>query len=83
MQKTGMAILLLFISLNSISQNNSPLTVEKIMRDPKWIGTSPSGINWSNDGSVLYFQWNPSKGPADSLHFITLTNKVPVKATIP
>jgi dipeptidyl aminopeptidase/acylaminoacyl peptidase len=82
MQKTGVAILLLFTSINGISQDLAPLTVDKIMRDPKWIGTSPSAINWSNDGSTLYFQWNPSKAPADSLYYITLTNKVPVKATI-
>ena len=59
----------------------APLTVEKIMRDPKWMGTSPSNTNWSNDGSCLYFNWNPDKAPADSLYYITLVNKIPAKAS--
>jgi len=63
-------------------QKLDQLTVEKIMRDPKWIGTSPSNINWSNDGSTIFFNWNPDQNPADSLYYITLTNKVPAKASI-
>src|SRR5688572_33011942 len=58
------------------------LTVETIMRDPKWIGTSPAGPQWSTDGKTLYFSWNPEKAIADSLYFITLENKTPVKATV-
>ena len=37
----------------------APLTVEKIMRDPKWMGTSPSNYRWSADSKFLYFNWNP------------------------
>lgn len=59
-----------------------PLTVEKIMRDPKWMGTSPSSLQWSNDGSNLYFRWNPDKAPADSLYYITPVNHAPVKAIL-
>ncbi|HET6996436.1 MAG TPA: prolyl oligopeptidase family serine peptidase [Chitinophagaceae bacterium] len=63
-------------------QKLEKLTVEKIMRDPKWIGTSPSNPAWSNDGNMLYFSWNPDKAPNDSLYYITQGNKVPVKATV-
>lgn len=63
------------------SQQLTPLTVDKIMRDPKWIGSSPSNPNWSNDGKLLYFNWNPDAGPADSVYYISLTNKTPVKAS--
>ena len=35
----------------------SPLTVEKIMRDPKWMGTSPSNYRWSADSKSLFFDW--------------------------
>ena len=59
----------------------SKLTVEKIMRDPKWMGTSPSNLQWSNDGQSLYFNWNPGQAPNDSLYFITLNNKTPQKAS--
>lgn len=57
------------------------LTVDKIMRDPSWMGTSPSNLQWSNDGDYLYFNWNPDKAIADSLYYITLTNRVPAKAS--
>ena len=72
-------LLLLFFTVNA--QQPASLTVEKIMRDPKWIGTSPSNINWSNDGSYLTFNWNPDKAPADSMYYITLANKIPAKAS--
>ncbi len=56
-----------------------PLTIEKIMADPAWIGTSPSGLQWSSGGDTLYFSWNPDKAPADSTYFITLKNRQPQK----
>ena len=34
------------------------LTVEMIMRDPLWIGSSPTEINWSPDSKTVYFKWN-------------------------
>lgn len=61
------------------AQQGGPLTVEKIMRDPKWIGTSPDNLAWSPDGQTVYFNWNPEKAPADSLYAITLANHMPVK----
>ncbi len=59
---------------------NGTLTVEKIMRDPQWIGSSPSQPVWSRGGDTLYFLWNPDQKEADSLYFITLKNRVPQKA---
>lgn len=55
------------------------LTVEKIMRDPKWIGTSPDNLFWSADGKTVYFSWNPEKAEADSLYSITLSDPQPRK----
>jgi dipeptidyl aminopeptidase/acylaminoacyl peptidase len=57
----------------------SSLTVEKIMRDPKWIGTAPSNIRWAADSKSVYFLWNPEKALGDSLYSITLQNIAPVK----
>jgi len=77
------AICLLFLSCFAGAQTSlSPLTVEKIMRDPSWMGNSPSSPFWSNDGKKLYFLWNPDKAPADSLYYITLTDKQPVKVSV-
>ena len=72
--------MLLFFQ-NFAQQKLEKLTVEKIMRDPNWIGTSPSNIQWSNDGKSIYFNWNPEKAVADSIYYITLNNKIPTKAT--
>jgi len=74
---------LLFISMQAISQAQlSPLTVDKIMRDPKWMGTSPSSVQWTGDGQYLYFSWNPDNGLADSLYYISLKDKKPAKASV-
>ena len=75
-------LFLLLSSVHSLSQKLDKLTVEKIMRDTKWIGTSPSSPQWSNDGNVLFFQWNPGKEPNDSSYYITRDNKIPVKASV-
>src|SRR5687768_11092804 len=79
--RVSLFLLFIFIAEATPAQQKlEKLTVEKIMRDPKWIGSSPSNPNWSLDGR-LYFNWNPSKAPADSIYFITLSNKKPQKAT--
>lgn len=78
-----LTVLCLAICIQAFSQSPtlSPLTVDKIMRDPKWMGSSPSGTQWTNDGQSLYFSWNPDNGPADSLYYITLKDKKPRKAS--
>jgi len=77
------AVFFLCDSLSCFTQQKSPLlTVDKIMRDPKWIGTSPSNVRWSDDGQYLYFDWNPDKMLSDSTYLISLHDHHPVKATI-
>ncbi|ANH83606.1 peptidase S9 [Niabella ginsenosidivorans] len=68
----------------STTGQNAPgiLTVQKIMRDPKWIGSSPSDAAWSSNGKTLYFSWNPANAPADSVYKITINNKTPQKVSI-
>lgn len=79
MNKLCIALLLLFPVF--ITAQEGKLTVEKIMRDPKWIGTSPSNPQWSNDGNHLFFNWNPGKALADSTYFISLTNRSTQRAS--
>jgi len=74
-------ILLLFGAAAVQAQPLAPLTVEKIMRDPKWIGVAPSNPYWSEDGKQLYFSWNPEKNPGDSLYTVSLTNRIPQKVS--
>ena len=72
-----------FMAISSWSQAPlDKLTVEKIMRDPKWMGTSPSSPQWAADSKTLFLNWNPEKAEADSSYYITLDNKTPVKATV-
>src|SRR6188508_170240 len=82
MRKLISLLFFVFFYFQSFGQQKlDKLTVEKIMRDPNWIGTSPSNIQWSNDGKSIYFNWNPEKALADSLYYITMSNKTPVKVT--
>ncbi|NOT75375.1 MAG: S9 family peptidase [Cyclobacteriaceae bacterium] len=74
-------IFLLLIGFSSQAQQLTTLTVEKIMRDPKWIGVAPSNVFWSEDGKQLYFNWNPDKNQGDSLYTISLANRVPQKVS--
>ena len=75
-------LLTIIVTMNAIAQNNlGTLTVEKIMRDPKWIGSSPANISWSNDSRYVYFNWNPDKATNDSLYYISRDNIVPQKTS--
>jgi len=74
---------LFFLSIitTSLYAQLAPLTVEKIMRDPKWIGVAPSNVSWSEESKYVYFNWNPDKNVGDSLFMISLTNRTPQKVT--
>jgi dipeptidyl aminopeptidase/acylaminoacyl peptidase len=74
---------LLFIaaSINTFAQKLDTLTIEKIMRDPKWIGVAPSDIKWSDDGKKIYFKWNPDNTFRDELYYITPNNFTPQKVS--
>jgi hypothetical protein len=62
----------------------SSLTIDKIMQDPKWIGSSPSALQWDKNSSTLYFKWNPDQSFADSLYKIDIPDSIlrPVKVPI-
>lgn len=70
-------LLLVFVAPAQIEKNNqSPLTIEKIMQDPdKWIGTSPEGISWSIKSDEIYFTWNPNHDTLPSLFSYSVKDK--------
>ena len=76
------ALVLFLATAVPLFSQHVQLTVEKIMRDPKWIGTSPSGAYWSADGKYLLFNWNPDQQVSDSLYYITPSQHTPQKATL-
>ncbi|SEL46026.1 S9 family peptidase [Parapedobacter koreensis] len=59
------------------------LTVEKIMRDPKWMGISPSGAFWDVGSNKLFFSWNPEAAETASLYYVTTSNHTPEQASDP
>lgn len=75
-------LLLLPICTGAFAQTPGPLTVEKIMRDPKWIGISPSNIRWSDDSKKIYFKWNPENTERDGLFVVTPTDLKPQRVSL-
>ncbi len=73
------ALILSLFTIGASAQTLAPLTVDKIMRDPRWIGISPSSLFWSEDSKQVYFNWNPEKNPGDSLYTISLADRAPRK----
>ncbi|MBS1491433.1 MAG: prolyl oligopeptidase family serine peptidase [Bacteroidetes bacterium] len=72
-------VFLLLMAAAARAQQLTELTVEKIMRDPKWMGESPSNVFWSDNSQQLYFSWNPERWPGDSLYSVTPARLTPVK----
>ncbi|ASU36661.1 S9 family peptidase [Mucilaginibacter xinganensis] len=75
-------LLLLTYCTGAFAQKLGALSIEKIMRDPKWIGTSPSNIRWTDDSKKILFKWNPANADRDELFAITPGNIKPVKVSI-
>jgi len=75
-------LLLLPICTGAFAQKLGPLSIEKIMRDPKWIGVAPSNIRWSDDSKKIYFNWNPENADRDQLFAITPIKHKPEKVSI-
>ncbi|NQX41878.1 Dipeptidyl aminopeptidase/acylaminoacyl peptidase [Pedobacter steynii] len=51
--------LFLLLGTAAQAQQVAPLTVEKIMRDQKWLGVAPSNFRWAADSKTVFFDWNP------------------------
>lgn len=65
----------LFLSFTfTVIAQQSPLTVEHIMQDPKWMGTFPSNAKWDEHSEAIYFNYNKNNHPSDSLYRINLSN---------
>lgn len=82
MRSLSLLSLLVIFCFSAGGQNIlDKLTVEKIMRNPKWIGTPPTSPYWSPDSKTIYFNWNPENATADSLYKASFQNNVPQKVT--
>ena len=65
----------LFTAIN-VSAQQSVLSVESIMQDPKWMGTFPSQVSWDEQGEHIYFNYNRDQDPEDSLYRISVKSKL-------
>ncbi|MCX6169543.1 MAG: DPP IV N-terminal domain-containing protein [Ignavibacteriales bacterium] len=69
MKRILFALFLIYsvLPVNNIWAQKFKMSIENIMRNQKWMGTSPEEIYWSDDGSKIYFTWNRSQAKEDSL----------------
>ncbi|WP_316802375.1 S9 family peptidase [Pedobacter nototheniae] len=78
--KKYLLFLLLCSGKYAFAQQIAPLTVDKIMRDPKWMGAAPGNYRWTADSKTLYFNWNPENKPKEELYKVSISTTKPVKA---
>ncbi|MCH7412175.1 S9 family peptidase [Belliella sp. R4-6] len=64
------AFALFYFSFLGFAQES--LTIEKIMKDPKWMGNFPSNVRWDEQGKHVFFNYNPDGNPSDSLYKIAI-----------
>jgi dipeptidyl aminopeptidase/acylaminoacyl peptidase len=53
---------------------DAPLTLEKIMADPDWMGPSVTDAYWSADGGSVYYSVKRTGSPLKDLHRIRLAD---------
>lgn len=75
-----LCFLFLLGSIAAQAQEKPVLSVEKIMRDQKWLGVPPSNYRWSADSKTVYFDWNPGQKDKNSLYQVNLNALKPVLA---
>jgi len=72
-------LLTLAVQITYAQTQTAPLTVEKIMQDPKWIGVSPADPRWGVNSQSIVFKWNPEKTNSDSVYVFSIGEKTPAK----
>ncbi len=74
-------LFLLSGSIVAYGQQLGQLTVDKIMRDPKWMGVSPSNVQWDVNSKKIYFNWNPQLAERDQLFETGIDGSKPVRVS--
>jgi dipeptidyl aminopeptidase/acylaminoacyl peptidase len=58
------------------------LTVDTIMRESSWMGTSPRILGWSDNGEFLFFSWRQKGDAEDSVYALGAKGGAPRRATM-
>lgn len=75
-----LSFLFFFFATTANAQDLAPLTVQKIMRDPKWMGTSPDNYRWSADSKTVFFNWNPENKDKIQPYKVNIASQKATKA---
>ncbi len=57
------------------TENNTLITLEKIMSDPDWMGRSPQSWYWGDDDHTIFYQQKQLGSPLTDLYRINTINK--------
>lgn len=85
MKKTILSLLACFGAIVLMAQpaiNESTLTIDQIMQGEKFVGFSPSSIDWSWNNKTVYFSWNPEGNPLRSLYKVAIDGQAPEKVSL-
>ncbi|QDO94476.1 S9 family peptidase [Formosa sediminum] len=76
-KKILLSLILLGSTFITKAQNNnsSNLSIRQIMQGDSFVGHLPSNVHWSENGSTIYFNWNPENAYSDSLYAVTTKTK--------
>ncbi|MEP5613184.1 MAG: alpha/beta fold hydrolase [Cyclobacteriaceae bacterium] len=66
---------LITLSVFGQAENQSTLTIDRIMQGEAFVGYLPSRIEWSDDSKSIYFSWNPEKDTVRSTYKVDATTK--------
>ena len=74
MQRVCLAAFVATFVFSSAVAQPAPLTLEKIMADPDWIGAPVQAAYWSTDGHAVYYSRKRAGAPITDLHRIDLAD---------
>ena len=78
--KTVVFLISFFGFIGILSAQKSTLKLEDIMRGEAFTGYSPENIQWSEDGSKVFFTWNPTNEKLRDYYYL---EAIPTNSSFP
>lgn len=77
--KQRFLLLPLFILMSAVGvaqhQNQSPLSIDQIMKGEDFVGYLPDRMEWADNSKNIYFSWNPDKDTIRSTYAVDIQSK--------